>query len=226
MPRQYYQGSLEHRFVLAASTGNTLEVAQLIDKVADVNAEAALWEGCAPASALYWASRCSHTNVMKLLLTHEDIDKNARRSSDGWTPLMTACITGRVAAVTLLLTQGVDATYKDKKGKDALHYILYASASSIRDIPGSRVCLLRELINHYPLEGICSALARVRASGDADLTRLAYELCKIRVPTLQALCRNITLQYVARENLHELPPLPPVVMTSLKEEAWAMEEKG
>ena len=71
-------------------------------------------------TALMYASRDGHTEIVELLLRVEGIDFNAK-DKNGYTALMSASYNGHTEIVELLLrVEGIDVNTKDKDGDTAL----------------------------------------------------------------------------------------------------------
>jgi len=78
-------------------------------------------------SALHWACSEGYERVAKALLDGKFDGKGATvdlRSKSGRTPLMSACLSGHVALVRLLIENGANQVLQDENGYTALHYAL------------------------------------------------------------------------------------------------------
>jgi ankyrin repeat protein len=78
-------------------------------------------------SALHWACSEGYEHVAKALLAGKFEGKGATvdlPDKSGRTPLMSACLSGHVALVRLLIENGANQVLQDEDGHAALHYAL------------------------------------------------------------------------------------------------------
>jgi ankyrin repeat protein len=71
--------------------------------------------------ALHLAAGLGHAKLVRLLL-EEEVDLDAQ-DAEGRTPLMDACIAGRLEIAGLLLDEGADAKAQDAEKKSALDHL-------------------------------------------------------------------------------------------------------
>jgi hypothetical protein len=71
-------------------------------------------------SALYWAARMGHADIVSILLEY-GADANVARLDDKMTPLLTAAYNGHGAVVSQLIAAGADTSTVDCDGTDALY---------------------------------------------------------------------------------------------------------
>ncbi|KAH9126638.1 hypothetical protein AeMF1_002946 [Aphanomyces euteiches] len=80
-------------------------------------------------SALMYASRVGHIDLVRLLLAQDHIDLNAKQEKSGWTALILAAANGRVEIAQLLINyDGVAVNLKDIVGSDDLMTPLHYAA--------------------------------------------------------------------------------------------------
>ena len=80
-------------------------------KEGDVNAA-----DCMRTTALTWATRRGHKEIVKVLLEREDVNPNAADTQDGWTPLTLAAENGNETLVMMFLgRQDTDPNTADTK---------------------------------------------------------------------------------------------------------------
>ena len=106
----------------ASENGNVFEVSRsLEDPTVDVNRQ---WD-YKKATALHIASVRGHCDVVKILLTHPDININAR-DYFGQTPISIACECNKPSVFrTLLKDRRVDVSLDDNYGRTPLWYASY-----------------------------------------------------------------------------------------------------
>ena len=108
----------ETQLMRAAYEGNEPRVRELVAAGAKPGLVSSYGE-----SALHIASTFGHVRIAKLLLDGKYEGKGADinlQESNGWTPLVVACIHGREAVVRLLLDRGADVTLRTSGGRTAL----------------------------------------------------------------------------------------------------------
>jgi uncharacterized protein len=81
------------------------------------------WEDYAGNTAIMWAVRLGHTEIMNLLLNHDSTQNTKadvnKQNNNGETAVMVAVQQGRSEALQLLLQAGADLALKNKNGKTA-----------------------------------------------------------------------------------------------------------
>ena len=110
--------SAEWNLKESAKGGRVEEVLSLLEDNSglDVNWKEAAHE----STALHWASRWGHAEVVKVLLAHPAISVNVKNNF-GETPFIFGCENGHVSVVQLLLKDPrVDVTLADSKGRTPL----------------------------------------------------------------------------------------------------------
>jgi ankyrin repeat protein len=84
------------------------------------------------ATALMWASRNGHTEIVEILLRNKDIDVNLQDKLNGWTALMWASGKGHTNIVRMLLQhKNIDVNKQDAWGNTAL---MWASGQGHKEI--------------------------------------------------------------------------------------------
>ncbi|CAL4063706.1 unnamed protein product [Meganyctiphanes norvegica] len=228
---QYHAGTHEHRMVQAAYDGHADIVRVLINKVSDVNCEATPRHQFSPASALWFAAYVGNIQVMEVLLQHPDIDINKGQQYNHITPLMTACCVGRDEAIRLLLKKGAKVLLKDERHRTALTWALISAKyqlyekNGIGEAGNLRRHVVVNLLRRYPPEQIEVAVQEVNKRRPSLLTR--KDILTV-VPSLQACCRDVVLQYVTEETFENILPLPPLIIRDLKWDArtWGWGRKS
>ncbi|XP_022088066.1 ankyrin repeat domain-containing protein 39-like [Acanthaster planci] len=99
----------------AALNGETHRVRKYLDNGGDPNAQ-----DSAGYTALHYASRNGHTEIISILLQHQ-ADPNSATRSGGVTPLHRAAYSGHFDIVKLLLDWRASPLLCDQDGKSSLH---------------------------------------------------------------------------------------------------------
>ena len=109
--------------LFCAAVGNRVsEISSLLKDHPEIDVN---WTDSTRWTALHFACRKGHVEIVKLLLAHPKIDVNLR-SSNGDTPLSFGCWSGRVSVVRLLLEDPrVDVKLKDNSGRTQLQLAAY-----------------------------------------------------------------------------------------------------
>lgn len=149
---------------IEAKSGNLEGVIQAFAKGADVNARDQLG-----VTALMWASRNGHLEVVQYLLEH-GADIGAKDDRFGLTSLFGASIKGHTGIVKILLDKGANANAREKTGYTVL---MRAAAEGYDEI----VKLLLDRggnLNETNKDG-CSALVQACVGGHTDIVRVLLE---------------------------------------------------
>jgi len=119
---------LNQRLFQYAENGNLLGVAELLARGADINWRNPEWVG---QTALHVASLNGHSEVVKELLMHSEVNPNAV-DDFGWTSLHSASFYSHVGVVKeLLKTPGLNHNAKAKDGWTALHSASYSGKKDV-----------------------------------------------------------------------------------------------
>ena len=128
-------------------------------------------------SALHWASREGHEQVVKALLDGKFEGRSATvnlRERDGATPLMRACSKGHEAVARLLLSRGAKQELHSKQGFLAMHWAAIGdhpgTIALLGAAPGAAVALAKK--NHDGLTPLALALGDGNAACAAELRAL------------------------------------------------------
>ena len=95
---------------------------------------------CTPLHVLCTSSKCTSSEVMRLLA--EGVDINATDCA-GVTPIMESVVLGSIEIVDLLIRFGADILRTDLRGRNALHHICRRPYESLRGEPENHELLFR-----------------------------------------------------------------------------------
>ena len=131
-----------HNLMHAARTGNTQTIRRVVDDGTSVNARNRLGEtalmhasraghistvrallnmgATTPPGLLHTIAGSRHVDIVRLLVTHGQMNVNAR-DDHGQTPLHRAAMYGRAGTVTYLINHGAKIHAKDHTGRTPLH---------------------------------------------------------------------------------------------------------
>jgi len=113
-----------------AENGDLIGVVEVLSRGADINWQNPEWVG---QTALHVASANGHTEVVKTLLLHSEIDPNVKDNL-GWTPLHGASFYSNLGTVKeLLKISQVNYNAKAQDGWTALHSASYSGTKEIVD---------------------------------------------------------------------------------------------
>jgi len=113
-----------------AENGDLIGVVEVLSRGSDVNWQNPEW---VRQTALHVASANGHTEVVKTLLLHPEIDPNAK-DDFGWTPLHGASFYSKLGTVKeLLKISQVDYNAKAQDGWTALHSASYSGTKEVVD---------------------------------------------------------------------------------------------
>jgi len=113
-----------------AENGDLIGVVEVLAKGSDINWQNPEWVG---QTALHVASANGHTEVVKTLLLHPEIDINVK-DDFGWTPLHGASFYGNLGTVKeLLKISKVNYNAKAQDGWTALHSASYSGTKEVVD---------------------------------------------------------------------------------------------
>ena len=110
--------ALNSKLLQAAKDGDAGLVCELLQQGADVGAMDGSW------APLHWAAYYGHLEVVKYLLSRDDVDADVRNNYDGYTPLVFAAQRGHLEVVKYLLSRDdVDADAQNNYfGHTPLHW--------------------------------------------------------------------------------------------------------
>jgi len=113
-----------------AENDNLVGVVEVLSQGADINWQNPEWVG---QTALHVASANGHTEVVKTLLFHPEIDPNIK-DDFGWTPLHGASFYGNLGTIKeLLKVPQLNYNAKAKDGWTAMHSASYSGAKNVVD---------------------------------------------------------------------------------------------
>jgi len=164
--------------LFCAAVGNRVsEISSLLKDHPEIDVN---WTDSTRWTALHFACRKGHVEIVKLLLAHPKIDVNLR-SSNGDTPLSFGCWSGRVSVVRLLLEDPrVDITLENENGYTPLWWAsckerheviewLIASGRDLGDLNKKRNwrgkdSTALEIARNFESTGVVSLLERFMAN--------------------------------------------------------------
>ena len=116
----------------AASTGNISKVKGILERMPEAIHSDGRLEGKTGYTALHFAAREGHLNIVKLLIDH-GADVNKQTTVGGATALHRAAFTGKLSVVRTLIQAGANPCIKDADGQTALHKAMSQRQTSVAE---------------------------------------------------------------------------------------------